>query len=142
MRYLLGANTLTDMLLADSAAGRWLAEVNAADCSLSVIAVAIARSAVQSAPQLSEFDRQRASNTLAQSLQRIVNVAGEKVAQVWSRLRQQPQLEYERAGKRWTVGQDTRLVIATASSYGLTLVEPRERYHAELLRLGIQVHSL
>ena len=147
MRYLPGANTLTDMLLAHCAAGRWLGKTNAADCSLSVIAVAIARSAVRNAP-LPEFDRQRAANTLEQSLQRIVNVAGEplavddKVAQVWSQLRLHPNLEYERDGKVWTAGQDTRLVIATASSYGLTLVEPRELYHGELVRLGIQVQSL
>lgn len=147
MRYLLGANTLTDMLLAHCAAGRWLGKTNAADCSLSVIAVAIARSAVRNAP-LPEFDRQRAANTLEQSLQRIVNVAGEplavdaKVAQVWSQLRLHPKLDYTRGGKVWPAGQDTRLVIATASSYGLTLVEPRERYHGELVRLGMLVQSL
>ena len=147
MRYLLGANTLTDMLLALSAAGRWLDTVSAADCALSVIAVEIARSAVRNAP-LSVFERQRAATTLEQGLQRIVNVAGEplavdeKVAEVWGRLRLQPLLMYQRGGNTWPIGQDTRLVLATASCYGLTLVEPHELYHAELQRLGLEVHSL
>lgn len=147
MRYLLGANTLNDLLIKGSAAGQWLATVNPADCSLSVVAVAIARSTVRNA-RLPEFRRVLAANTLEQSLQRIINLAGEplavddKVAQVWSQLRLQSGLEYERDGKRHVVGQDTRLIIATASSYGLTLVEPREHYHDMLGALGIAVHSL
>ena len=147
MRYLLGANTLNDMLIKGSAAGRWLATVNPAECSLSVVAVAIARSTVRSAT-LPEIRRQRAANTLEHSLQRIINQAGEplvvddKVAQVWSQLRLQTGLLYERDGQQLPVGQDTRMIIATASSYGLMLVEPRELYHAALQALGITVQSL
>ncbi len=147
MRYLLGANTLNDMLIKGSAAGRWLDTANPADCSLSVVAVAIARSTVRNA-KLPEIRRQRAANTLEQSLQRIINQAGEplvvddKVAQVWSQLRLQTGLLFEREGQRLPVGQDTRMIIATASSYGLTLVEPREVYHAALQALGIAVLSL
>lgn len=147
MRYLLGANTLNDMLIKGSAAGQWLAKVSPADCSLCVVAVAIARSTVRNSG-LSEIRRQRAANTLEQSLQRIINQAGDplvvddKVAQVWGQLRLQPGLLFERKGKPLPVGQDTRMVLATASSYGLTLVEPRERYHAELPALGISVLSL
>ena len=147
MRYLLGANTLNDMLIKGSAAGRWLATVNPAECSLSVVAVAIARSTVRSAT-LPEIRRQRAANTLEHSLQRIINQAGEplvvddKVAQVWSQLRLQTGLLYERDGQQLPVWQDTRVIIATASSYGLMLVEPRELYHAALQALGITVQSL
>ncbi len=147
MRYLLGANTLNDMLIKGSAAGRWLATVNPAECSLSVVAVAIARSTVRSSG-LSEMRRQRATSTLEQSLQRIINQAGDPlavddtVAQVWSQLRLQPGLLFERKGRQLPVGQDTRMILATASSYGLTLVEPRELYHAALAALGITVLSL
>jgi predicted nucleic acid-binding protein len=147
MRYLLGANTLTDMLIKGSAAGQWLATVNPADCSLSVVAVAIARSTVRNA-RLPELQRQRVANTLEQGLQRIVNLAGEPlavddtVAQVWSQLRLHDGLFYLRAGQRHALGQDTRLIVATAGSYGLTLVEPHEAYHAALPALGIQVFSL
>ncbi len=147
MRYLLGANTLNDMLIKGSAAGRWLATVNPAECSLSVVTVAIARSTVRSSG-LSEMRRQRATSTLEQSLQRIINQAGDPlavddtVAQVWSQLRLQPGLLFERKGRQLPVGQDTRMILATASSYGLTLVEPRELYHAALAALGITVLSL
>jgi len=147
MRYLLGANTLNDMLVKGTAAGRWLAGANPLECSLSVVAVEIARSTVRNSG-LSEMRRRRAASTLEASLQRIINQAGEplavddKVAQVWSQLRLQPGLLFERKGRQLPIGQDTRMVLATASSYGLTLVEPRELYHAALAPLGITVHSL
>ncbi len=59
-----------------------------------------------------------------------------------SQLRLQTGLLYERDGQQLPVGQDTRMIIATASSYGLMLVEPRELYHAALQALGITVQSL
>lgn len=147
MRYLLGANTLNDMLIKGSAAGRWLATVNPAECSLSVVTVAIARSTVRSSG-LSEMRRQRATSTLEQSLQRIINQAGDPLAvdhtmaQGVEPAAAAARLAVQRKGRQLPVGQDTRMILATASSYGLTLVEPRELYHAALAALGITVLSL
>lgn len=146
-QFLLGPNTLIDLCYDMTSSDSWLATVKITGLYTSVIAVAAARATI-TVNAKSSVARSRVQNTLNQVVARLQNGGmtvlpfGESEAQAWEDWRDLAPLEAEVDGQRFEVGQDTRMIIATAAANGLELVEPYELYHDELRRLGQPVTSL
>ncbi|MFD1555271.1 hypothetical protein ACFSHT_06450 [Paraburkholderia silviterrae] len=147
-RFLLGTNTLIDMCVEDTASRKWIeGGVKARDINLSVISVAAARQVI-ARHKMSEPRRAAFRKALEARLAALVDDGsvmlpfGESEAAQWEQWRGHHPLEIDKAGARHPVGQDTRMVIATAVANGCTLVEPEEAYHRELRKLQVGVVSL
>jgi predicted nucleic acid-binding protein len=146
-QHLLGENTLIDLCYKDTPAAAWLAGgVSAYELYTSVIAVAAARETIRAIAN----DQQRA-NLLENQLDQVITKltkGGMSVlpfekddADAWARWRSHP-LQVMRDGTLYDIGQDTRMIIATAQCGAFELVEPAEHYHAELRSLRMMVRSL
>ncbi|CAM2152060.1 MULTISPECIES: hypothetical protein [Paraburkholderia] len=147
-RFLLGTNTLIDMCIEDTASRKWMESgVKARDINLSVISVAAARQVIAQ-HKTSEPRRAAFRKALEARLAALVDDGSvllpfdQAEAAEWEQWRGHQPLEIEKGGKRHAVGQDTRMVIATAVANGCTLVEPEEAYHRELRKLQVSVVSL
>jgi hypothetical protein len=146
-QYLLGPNTLIDICYAQTPSSAWLNTVKTTDLFASVIAVSFARETIAAqAPNPQALSRIRI--TFQQVLARLVNGGmtllpfEAKEATEWELWRGHPTLQAQVHGKPVHIGQDSRMIVATAAANGLHLVEPSELYHAELRKAGLQVTSL
>ncbi|WP_321816262.1 MULTISPECIES: hypothetical protein [unclassified Paraburkholderia] len=144
----MSTNTLIDMCIEDTASRKWIeGGVKARDINLSVISVAAARQVIAQ-HKTSEPRRAAFRKALEARLAALVDDGsvllpfGVNEAVEWEQWRGHQPLEIEKGGKRYPVGQDTRMVIATAVANGCTLVEPEETYHRELRKLQVEVVSL
>ncbi|WP_322047865.1 hypothetical protein [Paraburkholderia sp. J67] len=144
----MGTNTLIDMCIEDTASRKWIeGGVKARDINLSVISVAAARQVIAQ-HKMSEPRRAAFRKALEARLAALVDdgsvvlpFAGNEASE-WEQWRGHHPLDIEKGGTRHPVGQDTRMVIATAVANGCTLVEPEETYHRELRKLQVEVVSL
>lgn len=146
-QYLLGENTLVELCYKDTPSQRWLdGGVSARELYTSVIAVAAARETIQALAK-GPIERNRQLLNLKQVIARLraggmtvlpfeVTDANEWVNWRWENLL------VHREGKNHEIGQDTRMIIATAAARGLQLVEPDELYHLALMSHGLALISL
>lgn len=146
-QYLLGENTLIDLCYKDTPAAHWLATgVSPYDLYTSVIAVAAARETIRAlatSPQHANI----LENQFDQVMTRLTK-GGMSIlpfekddAEAWVGWRSHS-LKVSRDNVLLDVGQDTRMIIATAQRGAFELVEPAEYYHAELRSLRMMVKSL
>lgn len=148
-RYLLGADALLELCAAgDTPTSIWSRTVRLAECRLSVVAVGIAQEVIQH-ELATDLARQRGwTRSLRARLAEIERLGvprlpvTQEIVEAWVSLRRHPLSALDAHGHQIGASQDTRLVIATASCHGLTLVEPAQPYHATLHELGIPVQSL
>jgi predicted nucleic acid-binding protein len=146
-QYLLGPNTLIDACYAQTPSNAWLKTVKTADLFTSVIAVSYARETISAnAPDPQALNRIR--TIFQQVLARLINGGlsilpfERQEAAEWELWRSHLSLHSEINGTPFHIGQDNRMIIATAAANGLHLVEPAELYHAELRAAGLLVTSL
>ncbi|WP_425953007.1 hypothetical protein [Ralstonia pseudosolanacearum] len=124
----------------------WLAnDIRAGDISFSVISVAAARKTISDLKGPRRTMLQKALEIRLAALKNdgaIEIPFGEGEAKEWEQWMQHEPLTIERDGQSYSVGQDTRMVIATSIENGCTIVEPGELYHDELRALQFEVVSL
>lgn len=146
-QYLLAQNALIDLCFQHTASNTWLANVKTTDLFTSVIAVSAAKEAI-ALQSTHPRELRRLNTTFGQILARLQNGGlivlpfDAKEAEEWETWRTFPSLEAEVKGHRFEIGQDVRMVIATAAANGLELVEPAELYHDALRGQGLLVTSL
>ena len=144
--FLLPVDTLLGAIQEGDPIKAWVDAQPPTQLWLSVVAIGMAQIAIET--QLTGSERELWLRKLNDWLARLKLFAGEPliidsaIVDRWVKL-QQDTLEVEGgSGRLEPLDVDARLVIATAAQHGLTLVEPKKAYHAQLQRLGIQVHSL
>lgn len=147
-QYLLAENALIDLCFAGTPATQWLATgIKSSELFTSVIAVEGAKETIAAlAPNL--VASSHLIQTLRQVLARLTNNGmtvlpfEERDAQEWIKWRWHGQLTALRGGQLRDIGQDSRMVIATAAARALQFVEPSEAYHAVLSSHALTVKSL
>ena len=146
-RYLFGANALIDMCFAGTAVSKWIATVKPNELRMSVISVATARE-VMTRQARNQAELGRLKQVLAVRLAALTNEGAlilpftDLEALEWQVWRSHTPLDIDINGQTVPVGQDTRMVIATAFANGLELAEPAEAYHNELRSNGLTVRSI
>lgn len=146
-RYLLGANALIDMCYQGTPTEAWIASVRPDELRMSAISVAIARE-VMARHAKNPAEAGRLKQAFESRLALLINGRAlvlpfsHREAAEWQTWRSHAPLDIDAGGLAMPVGQDTRMVIATAFANGFQLVEPEEPYHDELRYQGLSVLSL
>ncbi len=149
-RYLLGTDALLELsAFGATPAKAWGETIRLQDCKLSVIAVGMAFEVVryELAADLARLQGwERGLRTRIAELERLgvpTIPVTDNVVEEWIPLRRHPLTARDaQSGADIVVSQDTRLVIATAKCFGLTLVELEQPYHQALRQLGMEIVSL
>jgi hypothetical protein len=147
-RYLLGANALIDMCYTATSVETWISTVRPGELRMSVISISTARD-VMTRQARSQAELGRLKQVLAARLAALSNGGAlvlpftEREAEAWQDWRSHAPLNIiDQNNQAVPVGQDTRMVIATAFANGFELAEPIEAYHDELRDNGLAVLSL
>jgi hypothetical protein len=145
--YILGATAIYDMCFQGTNSRGWFMKCKPKEIAFSVIAISAARAALVHNAK-SNADAKQRELTLSGIL-KSAEANGATVlpftqghAEEWETWRDHAPLEVAVKNQYHPVPQDFRMVIATAFAEVLHLVEPDERYHAELRKYGLRVTSL
>ncbi|WP_305806976.1 hypothetical protein [Stenotrophomonas sp. YIM B06876] len=146
-RHLIGPNLLIELCLQTARAMAWAKTVGDAHCVLSRLAVAIVRSVINKNAK-DEISREEWHKSLDAVVARMVAAGAETVdlnetiLEKYHLYRLHEPLQSQSGGTPEILGQDVRLLVATAAVMDLVYTDISDLYLQQMAALGLKVQAL